>query len=295
MPFFGPNSLSGAMPSDASGGLDPQLLQSLLAQFPGLEGMRQAPQQQSPSALQGYQWPGITFVPGQGTPQSLGNLSPFEGAKGFGSESITAGLALGNYGKSSSQQSPMSGQAAQPFSLGQLSLPTLSLPQMVAAQQGGYGDGLGEAGATGEGAEGAGGISLNLGDAIGTAQEGLSAFGTPNLGTQTTTPGFAEQRAGERDYSNVTGSPSGIPQLPPLNISGPGGIGPSAFQGGPSPSAIFGGGSESLPLLGAPGTGGIDTGGLNPGAGSIFSEGASPTMSAPGGSAQHALGDAGTG
>jgi hypothetical protein len=284
MPFFGPGGLSGSNPKPASG-LDPELLDALMAQFPGLAQLGQQPQQ--PSALQGYQWPGQTFFPGQGQ-QGFGNLSPFEGAKGFGSESITAGLALGNFGKSSSQQSgATAGAAAQPFSLGALSLPSLALPQAVAAQQGGFGEGMGDVGApTGEPA---GGMTIGAGDVLGGAQQAIDLFGGSALGQQTPTPGtteaLAEQRAGERvDYSNATGSPGGIPQLPAPIASGPGGnvAGFGAAQT-PGLTDIFGGISGGQPQIGAPGMGGFETGGIGP-------EMQGDVMFAPGGSAANALG-----
>ena len=278
MPFFGPGGLSGAMPQSESG-LDPQLIQQLMAQFPGLQGMTQAPQQ--PNALQGYQWAGPQFFPGQGQ-GGFGNLSPFEGAKGFGSESITAGLALGNYGKSSSQQpSQPAGAVAQPFSLGALSLPTFSLPQQVAAQQGGFGEGDTGAPMGGQG-EPSGGMTISAGDVLGGA-DALSGMFSPDLGTQPTTPGLAEQRAGERtDYSNATGSPGGIPQgtgaLNPGSLS-------SFLQPGLSAGTTF--------SMGAPENFGV----LNPSPaqtlapGTTFEmPGSGPTSFAPGGSAQTALG-----
>ena len=277
MPFFGPGGLGSTKSQE---GLDPQLLDALMQQFPGLSQLGQG-QQQQPNALQGYQWAGPQFFPGQGV-GSLGQLSPFEGAKGFGSESITAGLALGNYGKSGSQQTP-TGQAAQPFSLGQLSLPSLQLPQQVAAQQGGAGEEM----LGGAPAEAQGGVSINAGDVLGAGQQALDLFsGGSALGQQTTTPGYAEQRAGERtDYSNLTGSPSGIPQsilTPPAPLS-------SFLQPGFGADTTF--------SMGLPENFGV----LSPSAppqsltpGTTFEmPGAGPTSYAPGGSAQNALGPEG--
>ena len=273
MPFFGPGGLSGAMPQSQSG-LDPQLIQQLMAQFPGLQGMSQQPQQ--PNALQGYQWAGPQFFPGQGQ-GSLGNLSPFEGAKGFGSESITAGLALGNYGKSSSQSAGApAGAASQPFSLGALSLPNFSLPQQVAAQQGGFGEGADTGAPMGGQGEPSGGMTISAGD-VAKGADVLSGLFQPDLGTQPTTPGLAEQRAGERtDYSNATGSPSGIPQLSQFGgiLSAPTSA-PPGFD-----SATF-----SMP---DGSTNPLAPGGFQPT--SFEMPGGSPTSFAPGGSAQTALG-----
>src|SRR3990167_6779032 len=188
------------------------MVKALVAQFPALQSMGQGQQAQQPNALQGYTWPGVTFFQGQGQ-APFSNLSPFEGAKGSGAESITGGLALGTYGKSSSQQP--AGGAQQPFTLGQLNLPSLQLPQAVASQQGAGGEDLG--GMTG-GAPSSGGTTIGISDILGAGQEALNLF-SPGTGTafdptgQTKTPAYQEQRAGERvDYSNATGSPSGLPQ-----------------------------------------------------------------------------------
>lgn len=273
MPFFGPGGLGGV--GAQTDQLDPKLVDALMQQFPGLASL--GPQaQQAPNPLQAYQYPGPQFFPGQGAPNSFGNLSPFEGAKGMGSESITAGLALGNYGKSQSQ-TPM-GSTAQPFSLGQLNLPSLQLPQQVAAAQGG-GDEL-TGGAIGAGAP-QGGVTIGANDVLGGVNQAIDMLPGSNLGNQTTTPGFAEQRAGERtDYSNLTGSPSGIPQTIPQFSLSPAQTGAPAGFGADTSFSV---GNQTPPL--APG-------GFQP-TSFTLPESGDVSMSAPGGSAQFALGQPG--
>ena len=208
--FFGPGGLTGR----SEPGLDPQLMQALLSQFPGLEGLRGqgGGQGQPPKSLGslGYQWGGPTLYSGQG--QNSFSLSPFEGAGGSSPESITAGLASGTFGKSASQQSPFGGQAFGQQSQGSLlSLPSLSLPMaQVAASQGGFsGDMMGSGADSGADA-GGGGMSIGAGDILGGAQNVLNMFGGDALGQQTMTPGtteaMAQQRAGERDMTNLGGS-----------------------------------------------------------------------------------------
>ncbi len=196
MPFFGPGGLSGAMPQETSG-LDPQLIQALMAQFPGLQSLTGQGGQQPSQNLQGlgYQWAGPSLYPGQGA--GAFQLSPFESAGGSAPESITGGLAQGTYGKSGTQSPvPNTGQGSS-----LLSLPSLSLPMaQVASMQGGYGGG--EQFGPSEPAQETGGFTVSAGDVLDVGQQALNLFGGTNLGTQTTTPGYAEQRAGERaDYT----------------------------------------------------------------------------------------------
>lgn len=205
MAFFGPGGLAGRSES----GLDPQLLQALLAQFPGLQGLQGQPGgQEQPRSLMslGYQGQGPQLFQGQGT--SAFTLSPFEGAKGFGAESITGGLAQGTFGKSASQTPFGGAPAANQNAL--LSLPSLTLPMaQVAAAQGGYG-GDTMAGSSMGGQED-GGISVSAGDILGAGQDiaGLFAPGTGTAfdpGQQTQQLAYQAQRAGERDLSTLGGS-----------------------------------------------------------------------------------------
>lgn len=254
MPFFGPGGLAGGDSSASS--IDPRLVEALKQQFPQL-----AQTQQAPDPLAGYQWPGINFGSGQ-TSNNFSNLSPFEGAKGFGSESITAGLALGNYGKSSSQgSSTPAGSTAQPFSLGTLSLPTLALPQQVAATQGGFGADLGGPSA-GSGEGSGGGVTVSAGDVLDAGQNLKTLFGSPpeQPSGNPESQALQAQRAGERvDYSSATGSPGGIPQFFPS--AGPGLQG-EVGRGLAPPSDIFNpnqiSGTEPTILAGAGSGGGGD-------------------------------------
>ena len=270
MGFFGPGGLTGK----SEQGLDPQLMQALISQFPGLEGLRgQTAGQQQPRSLGslGYSWGGPTLFAGQGA--NSFTLSPFEGAGGVSPESITGGLAAGTFGKSASQQSPFGtqgvGQQQPQGSL--LSLPSLQLPMaQVNAQQGGISDG-GMMGSGSGGGEDQGGFSVGAGDVLGAGQKALDIFGGDAQGQQTTTPGFAEQRQGERqDFSAAS-------TLTPFTI----------------PQGVLSGASGGS-------AGGFDFGSMTPvgpsGASQLLQqqEGmvpqVAPDMAAPGGSAEFALG-----
>lgn len=277
MSFFGPGSLLSGYEPSPPGGLDPQLYKALMSAFPGLQGL--GGQQGQPSTLQslGYQGMGPQFFQGQGS-GSFQNLSPFEGAKGFGSESITGGLASGTLGKSQSQQAPTGS--------GLLSLPQLQLPQAVAAQQGAYGQ-L-DAGAGAGGGEPQGGITIGAGDVLGAGQQLYDLFGGGStLGTQTQTPGYQAYRQGERtDYSGATGSPGGLPQsLQGLNL---GALNSTLVlqQSLPQGTTFSPIGDQSL--LTAPGA--LPTQYSLPSDATFSMPGAGETMTAPGGSAQTALG-----
>src|SRR3990167_413468 len=285
MAFFGPGGLSGAT---STPGLDPELRKALLAQFPGLESLGQQQGQQPPRTLQGlgYQWPGVQLYQGQGAGSF--QLSPFESAGGVSPESITGGLAQGTFGKSGSQ-SPLGTPQQQGSSL--LSLPSLSLPMaQVAATQGGYGEGgMGEATAP---AEGGGGFTIGAGDVLG-AGETIAGLFNPGTGTafypgqQTQTPAYQDYRQGERDLSTLGGSflgqmlgPGQSAQIPnPFQYA-------QSFPGqGLSEGTTF---SAEMPA------GWVVTNPNTLPAGTTFETlGSSPTMTAPGGSAQTALGQPG--
>ncbi len=288
--FFGPGGLSNYQPTPL-GGLDPQLLQGLMAAFPGLAQLQSQPGQQGAQSLAslGYQGQGPTLFQGQGV--SPFTLSPFEGVSGVSPESITSGLAAGTFGKSASQ-SPLSNTGQQAGGL--LSLPSLQLPMaQVAATQGGYGGGE-EFTPTGGGETGQGGFTVTAGDVLGAGKQALNLFpGTSDLGNQTTTPGYAEQRAGERDLTTLGGSflPSNLPQ------STPGDLLTSQFTQGQGPTTL-----PNLQNLIAPfpssTPGDVLTNQWMQGQGSTelpnlqqLIEGGGPTMFAPGGAnAQQILG-----
>lgn len=296
MSFFGPGTLSGYQPSTTDSGLSPEVVQALMKQFPSLaQGQQTAP---TTLATLGYQSPGVQLFSGQGT-GSFGNaLSPFEGAGGVSPESITGGLAMGSFGKSSSQQ-PVGGGT-----FGNLSLPSLSLPmaQVASAQAsaaGNEGLGGGDTSASSAPAGNSGGVGL--GDLTGAAGKAIDLFGAGSLGTQSDLQGsspqaYQQQRAGERDLSTLGGSfyqpppINGIP-LPALNLSGPGGPSSTVFQGGPNPTAIFG--QEAAPSLGAPTLNPQLPNAAMPNVNDVLGgvNGGETSLAAPGGSAQFALGD----
>lgn len=214
MSFFGPGTLSGYSPSTTSSGLDPQVVQQLVAQFPGLQSMGQGQGAGQSLASLGYSYPGPQLFSGQGT-GSL-QLSPFESAGGASPESITGGLAMGTFGKSSSQQPAGGGSAG----FGNLSLPSLQLPmaQVASSQAADSGD-TGGLGST-AGAPSAGSGLGALGSVADTGGSILNFLTGQGQTTGPQTPGMPQQRADERvDYSNATGSPGGIPQLPSINTA----------------------------------------------------------------------------
>lgn len=296
--FFGPAGLSNYQPSTTQSGLSPEVVQALMQQFPALGGQSQQP---NTLASMGYSFPGVSLYQGQGT-GSFGNaLSPFESAGGSSPESITGALATGSLGKSASQ-SPAGGGGG---GFGNLSLPSLQLPmaQVAASQAASADQGGGLGGDTGMGASAGVGNGSGMG-AIGSVGQELapSIFAGQSTGpTQSSIQGsdqqaFGQQRAGERDMSTLGGSFMDVPgingiALPALNVTGPGGAGPSVFQGGPNPTSLFG--SEATPSLGVPGTGSPIPGALQPNPGDILGgvNFESPAMAAPGGSAQFALGN----
>jgi len=278
--FFGPGGLSGATSTPE---LDPQIIEALLAQFPGLQGLR-GQQQGPPTTLQtlGYQSQGPEFFQGQG--QNAFSLSPFESASGVSPESITGGLAQGTFGKSASQ-SPLGTPPSQPSAL---SLPSLQLPMaQTAAIQGGFGGGE----MVGGQEPGGGGFTVSAGDVLDAGQSiaGLFSPGTGTAfdpGQQMQQPAVQEQRAGERQTFPAfpavfnAGEKPGLglfqepgpvipgPTLPPAgpDLSGKGGLLPSAPEPlGANETMLTAPGGSAATALGpeAPPAGDLLGGGLS--------------------------------
>ncbi len=215
MGFFGPGGLSSG---DSGQSLNPDLVKALQAQFPSL-----APQDQGAPTLQsmGYSFPGVQLYQGQGT-GNFASLSPFESAGGASPESITGGLAMGTFGKSSSQTP--AGQPTQ--GLGSLSLPSLNLPMaQVASSQAASG---GASGDTGLGAPstpvGSNGIGLD--QIMGGAGQAVNYLTQQGRTTGPQQQGQPQSQPTGVDYSNATGSPGGLPQWSGIT----GGMSPSAAQ-----------------------------------------------------------------
>ncbi len=294
MAFFGPGGLSGATSQPS---LDPQLMKALMAQYPGLQTLtadaQRGQQEARTLGTLGYQGLGPQFYPNQG--QSSFNLSPFESASGVSPESITGGLAMGTFGRSSSQ-TPMIGA---PATAGTLSLPSLQLPMaQVNALQGGM-DTVESFG----GAQQQPGVTISAGDVLGAGEQiaGLFSPGTGTAfdpGQEMQQPAVQQQRAGERDLSTLGGSF--------MAPSGPGvtGAEESLFMGGgallpalaPSPAATIPPGTPgAIPTFGfgenpASATGGSPFSGFDASFGALD---AGEAMAAPGGSAATALGSSG--
>lgn len=221
MAFFGPTlgsdqTLGGS--SNFPPGQYGQLLQLLTQQFPGLRSLGGGGQPPTDTMAQmGYTSPGINLFSGQGGGQ-YGGLGLFEGSAMGQPESVTGAIASGTVGRSQSQLPNTGGvQQSSPLQFD----PSLTNLSNQGLNFGGIGPGGGQ-GSTTTTEPGQPGTTVGAGDLFSAGKNAFNAYQTlfPNQqGTQPTTPGFPEQRAGERadlSQANYNLPQQNIAQFPGL-------------------------------------------------------------------------------